>query len=123
MVRPAGRIAVARGNLRAGGLDKALKEAGYDLIAVQVYENVSPAIPALEPVPVAAVFVASPSAGERILQRNEWLRGCRFVCIGRTTEEALRSMGVASVVPAGASLDNWADELCEAHAQAIGFRR
>jgi uroporphyrinogen-III synthase len=123
VVRPAGRIAIVRGNLRAGGMDEALKAAGYELLPLEVYENVSPAIPSLDPVPVAAVFVASPSAGDRILQRNGWLRACRFVCIGETTERALRSMGVTSVVATGASLNDWVDELCEAHAQAIGWTR
>jgi uroporphyrinogen-III synthase len=115
-------ITAVRGNLRAGGLDQALKEAGYDLFSIQVYENFEPEIPPVEPAPVAGVFVASPSAARRLLQRNPWLGSARFFAIGKTTRRAIRQMGVASVETIGPSLEDWVEALCRAHERAVGLR-
>ncbi|MDP2907697.1 MAG: uroporphyrinogen-III synthase [Nanoarchaeota archaeon] len=121
---PAGaRVAVVRGNLRAGGLDEALERAGYRLEPVMVYENIKPEIPALEPVPVAAVFVASPSAGKRLLEANPWLKSCDFLAIGPTTAAALGELGVKFVEALEPDPEGWSEAICKAYRRAVDCQR
>jgi uroporphyrinogen-III synthase len=119
-LEPNRTIAVVRGNLRAGKLDEMLAAAGHRLVPIQVYENVSPQVPSVDPVAVTAVFVASPSAGRRLLEKNGWLRSARFLVIGKTTEESLLAMGVGSVETIGSTLTDWVEALCGAHLRAVG---
>ncbi|MBI4862880.1 MAG: uroporphyrinogen-III synthase [Candidatus Riflebacteria bacterium] len=85
-----------------------------------VYENVAPEIPRLAPFPVAAVFVASPSAARRLVAANPWVRQTRFLTIGPTTASAVRDLGVGSVRAIGSTLTDWIEHLCAAHRLAIG---
>lgn len=115
-------IVIVRGNLHAGKLDEMLEEAGHQLFPIQVYENVPPQVPSVEPVPIAAVFVASPSAARRLLEKNAWLHGARFFAIGNTTEEALRGLGIRSVETIGSALTDWVESLCRAYKREVGFQ-
>jgi uroporphyrinogen-III synthase len=117
------RVALVRGNLRAGGMDEALERAGFVLLPVVVYENLAPDIPAMAPCPVAAVFAASPSAARRLLGANPWLRKASFVAIGATTEKALRDLGVRSVETAGPDHVAWVKALCAAWQAALRLER
>lgn len=113
------RVAVVRGNLRAGGMDAILTGAGLELCPVQVYENVAPEVPQLEPFAVAAVFAASPSAARRLLAANPWMAGQAFVAIGPTTATALSEMGVARIEQAGKQPAVWQATLVAAHRRAV----
>jgi uroporphyrinogen III methyltransferase/synthase len=116
------RIALARGNLRAGEMDEALESAGFTLMPLVVYENAEPRVPSVSPVPVAAVFVASPSAGKRLLEANPWLRGSPFVAIGPTTGSALRALGILRVQTVAMDRTAWIDALCAAYESALRLR-
>lgn len=118
-VEPPASIAVVRGDLRAGGMDDALEEAGFWVEPVIVYENVGPDIPRLEPTPVAAVFVASPSAAKRLVDKNPWIRGAHYCAIGPTTAEALKSLGVGSIEEVGTELQMQVEALYQAHQRAV----
>lgn len=111
---PASRVAVVRGNLRAGGMDRVLEEAGHRLEPVEVYQNIAPDIPRLDRFAVAAVFVASPSAAERLLEKNPWFGQHHFCAIGPTTAAALGRLGVASVEMIGAKPEDWITALSAA---------
>ena len=117
-LRPGSVVTVVRGNLRASGLDEALGAAGVVLHSLVVYENVEPPVPALAPREVAAVMVASPSAGRRLLAANPWLREATFLAVGATTRESLIGHGVTRVRDAGATLDSWITASCAAHRDA-----
>jgi uroporphyrinogen-III synthase len=118
-VEPPASIAVVRGDLRAGGMDDALEEAGYWIEPLIVYENVGPDIPRLEPTPVAAVFVASPSAAKRLVDKNPWIKGAHYCAIGSTTAEALKNLGVGSIEEVGTELEMQVEALCQAHQRAV----
>jgi uroporphyrinogen-III synthase len=122
-VEPPASIAVVRGDLRAGGMDDALEEAGFWIEPLIVYENVGPDIPRLEPTPVAAVFVASPSAAKRLVDKNPWIKGAHFCAIGPTTAEALKDLGVGSTEEVGTELDQQVEALCQAHRRAVESER
>jgi uroporphyrinogen-III synthase len=118
-IEPPASIAVVRGNLRAGGMDTALEEAGFWVEPVIVYENVGPDIPRLEPSPVAAVFVASPSAARRLMDKNPWIKGAHFCAIGPTTAAALEELCVGSVEDVGTRMEGQVEALCRAHRRAV----
>ena len=109
------KITIIRGNLHAGALDEMLKNAGFTLQSVEVYENVDPIIPKLTPFAVSAVFGASPSAVRRLLTANPWLKSAPFFAIGSTTLDALRNMGVSSAQKAGSQFELWLDVLSDAY--------
>jgi uroporphyrinogen-III synthase len=113
-LEPGARILVVRGNLRAGEMDAALQQAGHQIVPLIVYENVDPGVPALDPFEVAAVFVASPSAAKRLLEKNGWFREQSFFVIGRTSADALEELGVGSVTVVGPRFDDWVDALSRA---------
>ena len=117
-LEPGSRILVVRGNLRAGEMDAALERAGQRIAPLIVYENVDPGVPALEPFEVAAVFVASPSAAKRLLEKNGWFGKQSFFVIGRTSADALEKLGVGSVTTVGPHFDDWVDALSTACRQA-----
>jgi uroporphyrinogen-III synthase len=118
-IEPPASIAVVRGDLRAGGMDAALEEAGFWIEPVIVYENPGPDIPRLEPSPVAAVFVASPSAARRLVDKNPWIKGAHFCAIGSTTAAALEDLGVGSIQEVGTEMDAQVEALCRAHHRAV----
>jgi uroporphyrinogen-III synthase len=118
-IEPPASIAVVRGDLRAGGMDAELEEAGFWVEPVIVYENVGPDIPRLEPTPVAAVFIASPSAAKRLVDKNPWIKGAHYCAIGPTTAEALKNLGVGSIEEVGTELQMQVETLYQAHQRAI----
>jgi uroporphyrinogen-III synthase len=118
-IEPPASIAVVRGDLRAGGMDADLEEAGFWVEPVIVYENVGPDIPRLEPTPVAAVFVASPSAAKRLVDKNPWIKGAHYCAIGPTTAEALKNLGVGSIEEVGTELQMQVEALYQAHQRAV----
>ncbi len=112
------RLLVVRGNLRASEIDTMLTNAGYQLEDLIVYENVDVPIAALQPFPVAAVFIASPSAAQRLLAANPWMRNARMFTIGKTTARALRSLGGSRVEEIGADPRQWLEVLFRAYHEA-----
>jgi uroporphyrinogen-III synthase len=118
-VEPPASVAVVRGDLRAGGMDDALEQAGFWIEPVIVYENAGPDIPRLEPTPVAAVFVASPSAAKRLVDKNPWIKDAHFCAIGPTTAAALKDLKVGSIEEVGTELDKQIEALCRAHRRAV----
>jgi uroporphyrinogen-III synthase len=102
---------MVRGNLRASGIDAILEGAGHRIIPCIVYENYDPIVPVVGPFPVSSVFVGSPSAGERLLKANPWMRDAVFVAIGKTTKSALEAMGVGKVLIAGAGRESWLEAI------------
>jgi uroporphyrinogen-III synthase len=111
-------LLVVRGNLRAYEIDSQLTNAGYQLEDLIVYENVDVPIVALQPFPVAAVFIASPSAAQRLLSANPWMRNARTFTIGKTTAQALRSLGDGNVEEIGADPRQWLEVLFRAYQEA-----
>jgi len=118
-IEPPASVAVVRGDLRAGGMDDALEQAGFWIEPVIVYENAGPDIPRLEPTPVAAVFVASPSAAKRLVEKNPWIKQAHFCAIGPTTAEALKDLKVGSIEEVGTELDRQVEALFRAHRRAL----
>jgi uroporphyrinogen-III synthase len=68
---------------------------------------------------VAAVFVASPSAAKRLVDKNPWIKGAHYCAIGSTTAEALKNLGVGSIEEVGAELEMQVEALCQAHQRAV----
>jgi uroporphyrinogen-III synthase len=118
-VEPPASIAVVRGDLRAGGMDAELEEVGFWVEPVIVYENAAPDIPRLEPSEVAAVFVASPSAAKRLVEKNPWIKGAHYCAIGPTTADALKKLGVGSIEEVGTELEVQIEALYQAHKRAL----
>jgi uroporphyrinogen-III synthase len=122
-IEPPASVAAVRGDLRAGGMDAALEAAGFWVEPVIVYENVGPDIPRLEPSPVAAVFVASPSAARRLVDKNPWIKAAHFCAIGPTTAAALSELGVGSIEDVGTNMDVQVEALYGAHRRAVESER
>jgi len=99
---PGEPVLVPRGRLTGGALESALAALERPFQTLVVYDNPAPEIPAQEPFPVAAVFVAAPSAACRLLAALPWLLELPFVAIGPTTEQALLRLGARSVRVAAA---------------------
>jgi uroporphyrinogen-III synthase len=109
---PAGsRIVSVRGNLRTGNLDERLHQGGHRVESLEVYQNVDPGVPAMDPFPLSAVVVASPSAGRRLVEKNPWIKQHRFCAIGPTTAAALEDLGITRVRQLGPDRAGWVDEL------------
>jgi uroporphyrinogen-III synthase len=113
-LKPNARIMAVRGNLRAGKMDTLLRQAGHQLEAGIVYENLEPEIESWPPFQVAAIFVASPSAAKRLLEKNPWMKEKSFLAIGPTTVTALQELGVDSCELIGAQSDSWLESLTRA---------
>ena len=107
LLPPAAQVIVVRGLLQAGGLDEALAAAGHAVLSVPVYSNEAPPLPTLAPFPVAAVLLASPSAGERLLAALPWLLDAPLLAGGPTTAAALRALGATDVHDVGTGHDRW----------------
>jgi uroporphyrinogen-III synthase len=97
-------VLVPRGSLQ-GGLQSALIKQGLTPIEVVVYENREPTMPLFDPFPVAAIFVAAPSAGERLLRHYPWLRDRPFLAIGATTQSALKELAVTTILGTAQTLE------------------
>jgi len=108
------RIMTVRGNLRAGKMDTLLQHAGHQLEPGIVYENLAPEIASWQPFEVAAIFIASPSAVKRLLEKNPWMKEKSFLAIGSTTIAALQELGVESYEMIGTQFDSWLDSLTRA---------
>jgi len=117
---PEASVAVVRGNMRAGGLDSILLEAKYKIVPLIFYENIAPVIAEYGEFPVAAVFVASPSAARRLYRHNGWMIKHPVFVIGSTTKEAVEKLGVESVTVMGAGFDSWVELLYDAYVHASG---
>lgn len=103
---PAGaEVLVPGGTLPGGGLLSALCASGRPADALVVYENLVPDLPRLAPFPVAAVFVAAPSAAARLLAALPWLVASPFLAIGPTTLARLGDLGVHDARQIGTALD------------------
>ncbi len=113
-LKPNARILAVRGNLRAGKMDTLLRQAGHQLETAIVYENLEPEIKSWPPFEVAAIFVASPSAAKRLLEKNQWMKEKLFMAIGSTTIAALQELGVDSCELIGAQSDSWLESLTRA---------
>ena len=111
-------LLMVRGNLRTYEIDSQLTNAGYQPEDLIVYENVDVPIAALQPFPVAAVFIASPSAAKRLLSANPWMRDARMFTIGKTTAQALRTLGDSNVEEIGADPRQWLEVLFRAYQEA-----
>lgn len=107
------RVLVPHGNQR-GSLSDSLVRVGLNPTGLVVYENREPAMPALDPCAVAAVFVAAPSAVERILRHYPWLRNRPFLAIGPTTQRALQSVKIPRQLGMAATIDEQINQLTAA---------
>lgn len=113
------RIVAVCGNLGRGRVEVAVEQAGYELFRLEVYKNVAPEIPCLQPFPVAAIFIASPSAAKRLLACNPWMQSSRFFTIGPTTYSALAELGVEQIESIGTQLQTWIDRFIDSYQRAI----
>ncbi|MBW2260829.1 MAG: uroporphyrinogen-III synthase [Deltaproteobacteria bacterium] len=102
------------GEKRAGGLEKGLRDAFIEVRSLTVYANDAPDVPSLEPFPVAAVFVASPSAAGRLVAAMPWMIECAFVSIGPTTTAALEDLGAKRIEEPGPDPEHWLSALAAA---------
>ena len=117
------RIAIIRGNLHAPGLDEGLTEAGLPNLPIVLYENFAPKIDSFKPFPVAAIFVAAPSAVERLLCYNPWMKAGPFYAIGPTTTRALLDKGIHGAHTLGAAPTDWVAALEAAYRQALELEK
>ena len=78
----------------------ALASAGFRTESIVLYDNVTPPNMTRQPRPLRAAIFHSPSAVERQLAANPWLREVPAVAIGRTTAEALHSSDHPRVIVA-----------------------
>jgi uroporphyrinogen-III synthase len=108
------KVAVVSGDLKVGHGGQELLDKAFEVFPVQVYQNVEPDIPCLKPFDPGAVFVASPSAGQRLLKKNRWMKRARFFVIGDTTYKAMTNLGVTCVEKLGTDFDYWVETLCHA---------
>ncbi len=113
-------VLVPRGNLAGGGLEPALAELGRPTVPLPVYTNEPGGQGAIEPFAVAAVFVAAPSAVERLLERAPWLRERPFLAIGPTTAAAARQRRVERVLGPAMSLDSQLELLVATWREQLG---
>jgi uroporphyrinogen-III synthase len=93
-----GVVLVPRGSLAGGGLEPELESLGRAFLPLPVYANEAPTLAPLPLFPVAAVFVAAPSAARRLLGHAPWLREHPFLAIGPTTAVALAELGVQRIL-------------------------
>ncbi len=118
-LNPPARIVWVCGNLRTVELDTVLDRAGYMVEALEVYKNYTPDIPHLDPFPVAAVYVASPSAAQRLVENNPWIKDTLFCAIGPTTAAALGKLGVKRIEQIGMQSEKTVQALLHAYQCAL----
>ncbi len=105
LLEPGGSVLIPCGNLAGGGLESQLRELGRRCQALPVYANEPAGLEPIAPFPVLAVFVAAPSAAERLLARAPWFRDHPFLAIGPTTAAALEECGVTRILGPAMSLE------------------
>ncbi len=110
-ISPETDILLICGNLQGGGLEPWLRRLGFHPRILVVYENISPQVPFRERFPVAAVLVASPSAGRRLCRALPWMLQNRFLVPGPTTARAMRKLGARFVEEVGVGQQVWLEAL------------
>jgi uroporphyrinogen-III synthase len=100
---PGAHVALVRGDKARDVALDGLRALGFEVDPLVVYANRAPADVAHPARPLSAVVYPSPSAVDRLLGANPWLRDVPAVAIGPTTAAALA--GVARVVVAEAPTD------------------
>ncbi len=93
-LRPGLPVLVPQGDVGGGELVSRLAELERPFLPHVVYQNVAPNFEPIEPFPVAAVFVAAPSAARRLIAHYPWIAQAPFLPIGPTTHAALEELGV-----------------------------
>ena len=88
------------GNRARNQLVDALTSAGFRSESIVLYDNVAPQGMERPPQPFRAAIFHSPSAVERQLAANPWLRSVPAVAIGHTTAAALHSSDHPRVIVA-----------------------
>ncbi|MCU0404213.1 MAG: uroporphyrinogen-III synthase [Chitinophagaceae bacterium] len=83
---------------RLDTLPEGLKEEGYRLVEIPVYETIS--TPGLLKGHYHFIMFFSPSAIDSFFSLNQWQEGSLGVCIGETTANALREKGVNRIIVA-----------------------
>jgi uroporphyrinogen-III synthase len=112
---PGQRVLVPRGTLGGGGLEPGLRALGVPSLPLVVYANEPPPPDPIAPFPVVAVFVAAPSAAQRLLERAPWLRDHPFLAIGPTTAAALVALGIERILGPAATIEDQIELLVGAH--------
>ncbi len=108
------KVLVVHGDLGKGELYTALTQIEQPVCDLTVYKNIEPSLGTTEIFPVAAVFVAAPSAAQRLLNHLPWLRLSPFLPIGPTTESALRALGVETFLEQTSTLSEQVNSLTKA---------
>lgn len=93
-----GAVVLPRGDRPLPTVVAGLTAAGVEVRTFTVYANRAPETLAYAPRPVRAAVFSSPSAVERLLGANPWLREVPAVAIGATTAAALRDAGHDQVI-------------------------
>lgn len=94
-------LLLVRGNRTAGAFQSTLRELGWDVDEVVVYEHVSPHPEPLGQLKSCVAAFASPSAAECFFGSNpNMIKTCICVAIGSTTGERLRELGAVNIVEA-----------------------
>ena len=93
-LHPHARVLVVQARHSQPELAELLRAAGHDVAVAVVYENVEPAAPGAPALAEAAhsraIFLAAPSAADRLLAWAPGLRDRSLIAIGATTAAALR---------------------------------
>jgi uroporphyrinogen-III synthase len=87
---PKARVTILHGDQTRDELSDALKALGHEVESLMVYENRCPSGLARAPIELHAAIYHSPSAAQRHLQANPWLKMVASVAIGKTTAQALQ---------------------------------
>jgi uroporphyrinogen-III synthase len=97
---PTSRVTILQGDHARAELSDALKTLGHEVESLMVYENRCPNGLARAPIELHAAIYHSPSAAERHLQANPWLKMVASVAIGKTTAQALQSGDCRRIIQA-----------------------
>lgn len=111
---PSAHVLVPTGHGPRGELETHLRKHGRPCHTVEVYENRAPELAHVEPSEVAVIFVAAPSAADRLLKRFPWMSSCPFLPIGATTHAALKGLGVHRILDPQTSVDAQVAALADA---------
>ena len=98
--QPSVRVTILQGDLTRPNLQAELERLGHEVRPLTVYENRCPPHMKSDPIPLHAAIYHSPSAVERQLEANPWLREVPSIAIGRTTAAALRSGDCTQIIQA-----------------------
>ena len=98
--QPKAQVTILQGNLARPNLQQELERLGHSVKAITVYDNHCPPNLKFDPIRLHAAIYHSPSAVERQLDANPWLRFVPSIAIGRTTAMALRSGDCKRIIQA-----------------------